>query len=114
MQQAMARLDRSSAELELTLASARGALGNSDKGALGNITAASAELRGAVTDLHALVTNANSPVSELSTSTVPQMTAAMNSVQKAADRLDSLAFHIEQNPRALLTSRGGKEVEIPQ
>jgi phospholipid/cholesterol/gamma-HCH transport system substrate-binding protein len=114
MDHALGTLDRSASELELTLASARGALGGKDKGALGDIAAASSELRGASTDLHAIVSKADGPVSELSTTALPQMTATMNSVQKAADRLDSLSFQIEQNPRSLLTGRGGKEVKVPQ
>ena len=54
------------------------------------------------------------PVAELSNTTIPQMTATLNSVQKTADRLNALTFEIQQNPKALLTSNGGREVEIPQ
>ena len=114
MDHALANLDRASSELQLTLLATRSTLGSKDNGALADIAATTRELRMTAVDLHGLVGKAGGPVNELSTSTVPQMTAAMNSVQKAADRLDSLAFQIEQNPRRLLTSHGGKEVEIPQ
>jgi len=114
MQHAMANLDRASAELQQTLVAARGTLGTKDKGVLADLTVTTGELRRTAVDMHALVNKSDGPVTELSNSTIPEMTAALDSVQKAADRLDSLAFKIEQNPKSLLTSGGAKEVEIPQ
>jgi phospholipid/cholesterol/gamma-HCH transport system substrate-binding protein len=114
MQHAMANLDRASAELQLTLVAARGTLGTKDKGMLADLAVTTGELRRTAVDMHALVDKSDGPVTELSNSTIPEMTAALDSFQKAADRLDSLAFQIQQNPKSLLTSSGAKEVEIPQ
>ena len=114
MQHAMANLDRASAELQLTLVAARGTLGSKDKGVLADLAVTTHELRSSAIGVHALVDKTGDPVAELSNTTIPQMTATLNSVQKTADRLNALTFGIQQNPKALLTSNGGREVEIPQ
>ncbi len=114
MDSAFTKIDSAAGDLQATLASARSTLGGKDKGALAELAKASAELRGAATDMRQLVAKLDSPVSELSNSTVPQMTAALVSVQQASERLDGLIFEIGQDPSSLLTSRRAKEVEIPQ
>lgn len=114
MDSALGKLDNAATDLQATLASARGSLTSKDKGALDQLASASTELRGAATDLHRLIIKMDGPVSELSTSTIPGVTAALGSVQQAADRLDSVAYEIGNNPHAVLTNRGGKEVDIPQ
>jgi phospholipid/cholesterol/gamma-HCH transport system substrate-binding protein len=114
MDRALGKLDRSATDLQYLLASTRGAFGNKDAGALGDIAAASAELRSSITDLHGVISKTDGSVAELANTTVPQMNAALASVQKAADQMDTLAFKLGQSPRSILTSAGTKEVEIPQ
>jgi len=114
MDRALGKLDQSASDLQHIMASTRGALGSKDAGALGDIAAASAELRASITDLHDVISKTDGSVAELATTTVPQMNSALASVQKAADQMDSLAFKLGQNPRSILTSPGSKEVEIPQ
>jgi len=112
MDRALTKLDQSASDLQHIMASTRGALGTKDAGALGDISAASAELRASITDLHEVISKTDGSVTELTSTTVPQMNSALASVQKAADQMDTLAFKLGQSPRSLLTSPGSKEVEI--
>ena len=110
MQHAMANLDRASAELEQTLVAARGTLGTKDKGVLADLTVTTGELRRTAVDMHALVNKSDGPVTELSNSTIPEMTAALDPFRRPPTGWNSLAFKIEQNPKSLLTSGGAKEI----
>ena len=111
---AFGKIDGAAGDLRATLASARGALGGKDSGALADISKTAAELHGAAVEIRLLVKQLDGPVSELSANTLPEATAALVSVQRAAARLDSLAGAIESNPSALLKSRPAKEVELPK
>lgn len=109
-----AKLDRAATELQLTAASVRGTLGGKGRGTLGDVAGAAAELRAAAADTRKLIARIDGPVTEFSTTTVPSINAAMNSIQEAADAMDRLASDIQQDPQGLLTRPEGKEVEIPQ
>jgi phospholipid/cholesterol/gamma-HCH transport system substrate-binding protein len=113
MNSAFGKVDRAAGDLQLTLASARRSLG-SDSGAFAELSRTATELHGAATDMRGLIAELHGPVSELSSSTLPEATAALVAIQRAADRLDSVASAIEENPGAVLTSAPAKEVEIPQ
>jgi len=114
MDSAFGKIDGAAGELQATIASAHGALGSKDKGALADMSKAAAELHGAATDMRVLIKQLNGPVSELSNTTLPEATEALGSVSRAAARFDSLADQIQQNPGAVLNSKPAKEVELPQ
>ena len=114
MDSALAKLDRAAGDLERTMASAHGAFSDKNDGVFAQVAASSRDLRTAVSNLNAILGKVDGSMDELSTTTVPRATFAMESIQQAADRLDSLVFKIEQNPGLLITSRGDREVEIPK
>jgi phospholipid/cholesterol/gamma-HCH transport system substrate-binding protein len=107
MDSALTKVDVAAGDFQATIASARSALGNKDRGALAEMVKASAEM-------NLLMAKLNGSASELSSNTIPEMTAALVSVQQASQRLDSLMFEIEKNPGLLLSSKPDREVEIPQ
>jgi phospholipid/cholesterol/gamma-HCH transport system substrate-binding protein len=107
-----AKFDRAAGDLELAVRSARLALGGEGSGALGEMGAAAAEMRGAVSDIRTLVTRVDGSVGQLSATTLPEMNAAMGSIQEAAGALDQLATDIRRDPRGALTRPAAREVEI--
>jgi len=109
---AFGKLDRAAGDLQATMASARGAMGGKQGGVLSDIALASGDLRTAIANLNGILGKVDGSVTELSNTTVPRATFALESIQKAADQLDSLTFRIEQNPGILLSSRPDREVEI--
>jgi phospholipid/cholesterol/gamma-HCH transport system substrate-binding protein len=111
---AFGKLDAAAGHLEATVLSAQNTLGTKDKGIFADIAGSTADLRHAVSNLNAVFGKVDGSVGELSTTTIPRANFAIQSAQEAADRLNSLAFRIEQNPGMLLTSTPDREVEIPK
>ena len=101
------KLDQAAGELQRTAASARVLLGGEGRGALGEIGSAAAEMRLAVAD-------ARRSMVQLSATTLPELNAALGSIQETATTLDSLAGDVRQDPRGALTRPVGREVEIPR
>ena len=109
-----ARMDRAAADLQLTAAAARRTMGGDGRGVLGEVGVAAVELRNSVADIRQLLSRVDSSVVQLSATTLPEMNAALGSIQEAADALDSLTTDIRQDPRSTLTRPSGREVEIPR
>jgi phospholipid/cholesterol/gamma-HCH transport system substrate-binding protein len=108
-----ARLDRAAADLEGAVSSARGSLGGQN-GTLARVNASAEELRRLLGDARLLVGRADGSFADISSTTVPQLNAALASIQQASASINELAADIRQDPRAALARPSGKEVEIPK
>jgi phospholipid/cholesterol/gamma-HCH transport system substrate-binding protein len=108
------RLDRAATDLQATAASTRRTMGGDAQGTLGDVSAAATSLRQAIGDLRLLITRVDSSATQISTSTLPEMTAALGSIRQAADSLEGLTSDLRQDARHTLTRPSGKEVEIPR
>ena len=84
------RLDRAAADLERTAAATRQTMGGGARGTLGEVATAATDLRRAVGDLRQLITRVDGSVAQMSSSTLPQMNAALGTIQEAAEALDRL------------------------
>jgi phospholipid/cholesterol/gamma-HCH transport system substrate-binding protein len=109
-----ARFDRAAAELQLTAASARSAIGGPGRGTLGEISTAASELRAAVADMRGLIGRTDGSMAQLSATTLPELNATLGSIQAAAVELQSLTADIRQDPRATFVRAAGREVEVPR
>ena len=89
-------------------------MGGDNRGVLGEVGTAATELRVAVSEVRQLITNVDGSVVQLSATTLPEINAALGSIQEAADALDSLSTEIRQDPRGALSRPTGREVEIPR
>ena len=108
------RLDRAAADLQQTAAATRRTMGGGTRGTLGEVATAATDLRVAVGDLRRLITRVDGSVAQMSSSTLPQMTSALATIQETAEALDRLTSDIRQDPRGTLTRPSGREVEIPR
>jgi phospholipid/cholesterol/gamma-HCH transport system substrate-binding protein len=106
------RLQSAASELQKTTAAARIAIGDKDHGALAELTGTLVNFRAALDNAQRLIGRMDGPTQELATTTVPNLNAALVSVQNAADSLDRLTDDIRQDPKATLLRPAGKEVEI--
>ncbi len=70
------------------------------------------EIKGAAADARALVAKLQGPTSDFATNGLPQLTAAVGSLQQTAESLRRLSDEIQQDPRALLTKAPAKEVQV--
>ena len=109
---ALTKLDGAATDLQATMAAARQSLG--EDGAFSDIDDAAGDLRLAVANFNSALGRVDGLVTDLSTTTVPRVTFAAGAVQQAADRLDNLAFRIEQNPGMLLDNQPDRQMKIPR
>jgi phospholipid/cholesterol/gamma-HCH transport system substrate-binding protein len=73
---------------------------------------AAAEIKAAAAEARALVAKLQGPTGDFATNGLPQLTAAVGSLQQTADSLRRLSDEIQQDPRALLTKAPAKEVQV--
>jgi len=107
------KLDHAASDLQVVAASARGTMGGAD-GTLAQVAASAAELRKTVAATRSLIATMEGPAAELSSTTVPNVNAALHSMQQAAEEFDRLASRLQQDPRGLVVHPEGRELEIPQ
>lgn len=106
-----AKLDRASAELESVAALARRSLGGQN-GTLAQVNQSAAELRQTLAGARVLVQRIDGSVSGISSTTVPELNATLDSIQQASASLNELVSEIRKDPRATLLRSKGKEVKI--
>ena len=106
------RLDRAAPDLQATAAATRRTMGGGAQGTLGQISVAATELRRAIGDMRLLITRVDGSANQISTTTLPELTAALGSIREAADALNGLTSDIRQDARQTLTRPSGREVEI--
>ena len=106
------RLDRAATDLQATAAATRRTMGGGAQGTLGQISVAATELRRAIGDMRLLITRVDGSANQISTTTLPELTAALGSIREAADALNGLTSDIRQDARQTLTRPSGREVEI--
>lgn len=108
------RLDRAAADLQATTAAARRSMGGPNSGVFADVGVAATELRASVAGMRQLITRVDGSFVQLSATTLPEMNAALGSIQEAAVELDNLTSDIRQDPRTALTRPTGREVEVPR
>lgn len=108
------RLDRAAADLQATTAAARRSMGGPNSGVFADVGVAATELRASVAGMRQLITRVDGSFVQLSATTLPEMNAALGSIQEAAVALDNLTSDIRQDPRTALTRPTGREVEVPR
>lgn len=114
LQSALAKIDGAASQLQAAASSARTTLGGEGRGTLGEVGIAATELRQAAGDFRTLLARADGSMIQLSSTTLPEMNAALGSIQEAAGALDSLASDLRQDPRGMIGRSPGREVEVPR
>jgi phospholipid/cholesterol/gamma-HCH transport system substrate-binding protein len=80
--------------------------------ALAKIGDAAAELQSAAKTLNATMIKLQGPAENFAVTGLPQLTGAINSLQRATDHLDRVLGEVEGNPRGVLNKAPAKEVEV--
>ena len=82
------------------------------KRSLSELADAAAELKGAAKDARSMISKLEGPTSDFAATGLPQLSAAIVTLQSAAESLDRLVGDIEQNPRGLVGKAPAKELEV--
>ena len=95
------------------LSDSSNALVNGDgKRTLREAAEAAEQIKAAATDTRSMIAKLQGPTTDFATTGLPQLTAAVASLQKAADTLNRLASEAEQSPQTLIAKPPAKEVEV--
>jgi phospholipid/cholesterol/gamma-HCH transport system substrate-binding protein len=106
-----AKLDRAAGDLEQAASTARNSLGGVN-GTLAQINQSAAVLRQTLVGVRSLVERVDGSVSDVSSTTLPELHATLVSIQRTSDSLNELSSEIRRDPRGTLLRSKGQEVEI--
>lgn len=111
-QKALQSIDQTAQSITELANSADGLVNGDAKRTLKELGDAAAELKAAAKDARGMVGKLEGPTSDFATTGLPQLSAAIVTLQSAAESLDRLVGEVEQNPRGALSKAPAKEVEV--
>jgi phospholipid/cholesterol/gamma-HCH transport system substrate-binding protein len=101
------------AEQIKTLAkSGQGLLDADGKRTVVKIGDAAGQIEGAAADVRKLIAKVQGPTGEFAANSLPQLAAAIASLQEATENLNRLVSQVQQNPRGLIEKPNAKQVEV--
>lgn len=111
-QKALQSIDQTAQSITQLANSADGVVNGDAKRTLKELGDAAAELKAAAKDARGMVGKLEGPTSDFATTGLPQLSAAIVTLQSAAESLDRLVGEVEQNPRGVVSKAPAKEVEV--
>lgn len=111
-QKTLKSIDQTAQSIAELSKSANGLVDGDAKRTLKELGDAAEELKGAAKDARGMVSKLDGPTSDFATTGLPQLSAAIVTLQSAAESLDRLVGEVEQNPRGLVGKPPAKEVEV--
>ena len=111
---AVERLDRAATSIEAAATSVRQAADGDGRRAFAEIAATADELRTAIREARGAIASIDAQSDALGMTTLPNVDAAMLSLQQTSDDLDQLIREFRQNPRGMLSRDRGRELEVPR
>jgi len=95
------------------LAKSSDGLVNGDaKRAVAKLGDAATELEGTAKGVREMVAGLKGPTTDFASTGLPQLSAAIGSLQRATDHLDDMLTEIQSNPRGLVGKAQAKEIEV--
>jgi phospholipid/cholesterol/gamma-HCH transport system substrate-binding protein len=110
--QSIKDIDAAAASIK-QLSDSSNALVNGDgKRALKNAADAAEQIKATATSTRAMIDKLQGPTTDFANNGLPQLSAAIASLQQAADTLNRLAAEAQQSPTSLIDKSQPKEVEV--
>jgi len=110
--QSIKDIDQTAQSIKQLSDSSNELVNNDGKRTLKEASAAADQIKAAATDARTLVNKLEGPTTDFATNGLPQLTAAIASLQKAADSLNRLAIEAQESPQGLLAKPKPQEVEV--
>jgi phospholipid/cholesterol/gamma-HCH transport system substrate-binding protein len=111
-QKALQSIDATTSKIGELSDSSKGLIDGDAKRTLKNLGDAAEELKATAKDVRGMVGKLDGPTTDFATTGLPQLSAAVVTLQSAAESLDRLVGEVEQNPRGLVSKTPAKEVEV--
>lgn len=109
---AIAKLDATAGDARVTMGSVPSLVEGDGKRAVANAADAAAELKATMVQARAVLSTVAAQGKTVGSSTLPQITDTMRSLQETSDDLDTLVRSIRQDPRGTLLKRSSREREL--
>jgi phospholipid/cholesterol/gamma-HCH transport system substrate-binding protein len=111
-QTAMINFGNASKDISAVAQNVNGTINGDGKQAVHDLAAASRAIKEAAQSAQGLIGKLDGPTSDFATTGLPQLTAAVVTLQQAAESLDRLTGEVERNPRGLIGKGPAKQVEV--
>ncbi|WP_419251814.1 MlaD family protein [Caulobacter sp. ErkDOM-YI] len=111
-QKALQSIDATAQSIADLSKSTEGIVNGDAKRSLAELADAATELKGAAKDARGMISKLEGPTSDFASTGLPQLSAAIVTLQSAAESLDRLVGDVEQNPRGLVGKAPAKELEV--
>ena len=82
------------------------------KKTLAKLGDAAGEMQNTVKDLHGAIDKLSGPTADFATNGLPQLTGAIESLQRTSDHLDRVLGEVQANPQGLIGKPKAEEVEV--
>nr|MBA3811429.1 MCE family protein [Caulobacteraceae bacterium] len=82
------------------------------KKTMARLADAAGEMRGAAKDLRGIMAGLQGPATDFATNGLPELSGAINTMQRTLDHLDQVVGEVQANPRGLVGKPRAKEIEL--
>ncbi|MBX7248157.1 MAG: MCE family protein [Caulobacteraceae bacterium] len=112
MEVAIENAGKAAAEFEALSRSGRNMLEGDGARALRNLERASKELEDTAREAKAMIANLNGPTTDFANNGLPQLTEAVDSLQRTSESLNQLIEEARANPQGLVAKPPAQEIEV--
>lgn len=111
-QKALQSIDSAAAEISRLAATSNQIIDGDGRRTMKSLADAAQEAQAAAKDARTMIGKLEGPTADFATNGLPQLTAAVMSLQQTAESLDRLVREIEANPRSLVSKPPAQELEV--
>lgn len=111
-QKALQSIDQAAAQIAELSRTSQNLVDTDGRRTLKNLADASEQAQAAAKDVRVIVGRLDEPTREFASSGLPQLTAAVQSLQQTAESLDRLIRDVESNPRGLVGKAPAEEIKV--
>jgi|SRR5579871_157172 len=105
-------IDNAAGSIKQLSDNANGLLSNDGKRTLQQAADAAEQIKGAAAQARSMISKLEGPTSDFANNGLPQLTATVESLRRAADSLDRLSNQLQSSPQGLLNKPPPKQVEV--
>jgi len=109
---ALVNAGQAAASIKTLATHGQGLLDADGKQTVVKIGTAAGQIEGAAGDVRKMIAKLQGPTGEFAANSLPQLAAAIASLQEATENLNRLNSEVQQNPRGLVEKPAAKQVEV--
>jgi phospholipid/cholesterol/gamma-HCH transport system substrate-binding protein len=111
-QKTLQSADQAAQQIRDLAKASQGLVNGDGQRTLSKLGDAAGEMQGAAKELRGMMQKLSGPTADFATNGLPQLTGAIESLQRTTDQLDRLLGEVQTNPQGLIAKPKAKEVEV--